>query len=185
MDRELQSLREHKEELTGQHSKLQKKFDTELLLKNQAQEQEEQANAERIQELEEIVRELEEQNESLKSQGVKDAAVAKQKSEFMRLQLEQEQKQKEEMKLNHERILKSFRDNERQSVIGKEEAKNQINELSQAHQDEIQQLTETYMGQVQERETVISNLTESLSKAELQLTLSVEDFKKEVENLRE
>jgi flagellar biosynthesis chaperone FliJ len=38
---------------------------------------------------------------------------------------------------------------------------------------------------VQERETVISNLTESLSKAELQLTLSVEDFKKEVENLRE
>ncbi len=32
---------------------------------------------------------------------------------------------------------------------------------------------------------MISNLTESLSKAELQLTLSVEDFKKEVENLRE
>jgi hypothetical protein len=42
----------------------------------------------------------------------------------MRLQLEQEQKQKEEMKLNHERILKSFQDNARQSVIGKEEAKN-------------------------------------------------------------
>lgn len=41
------------------------------------------------------------------------------------------------------------------------------------------------MAQVQERETVISNLTESLSKAELQLTLSVEDFKKEVESLRE
>ncbi len=38
---------------------------------------------------------------------------------------------------------------------------------------------------MQERENVISNLTESLSKAELQLTLSVEDFKKEVENLRE
>ena len=32
---------------------------------------------------------------------------------------------------------------------------------------------------------MISNLTESLSKAELQLTLSVEDFKKEVEQLRE
>ena len=32
---------------------------------------------------------------------------------------------------------------------------------------------------------MISNLTESLSKAELQLTLSVEDFKKEVETLRE
>lgn len=41
------------------------------------------------------------------------------------------------------------------------------------------------MGQVQERETAISTLTENLSKAELQLTLSVEDFKKEIENLRE
>ena len=69
--------------------------------------------------------------------------------------------------MNHERILKSFRDSERQSVIGKEEAKNQINELNQAHQDEIQTLTDTYMAQVQERENVISNLTESLSKAEL------------------
>lgn len=63
--------------------------------------------------------------------------MAKQKIEFMRLQLEQEQKQKEEQKLNHERILKSFRDTERQSVIGKEEAKNQLNELNQVHQDEI------------------------------------------------
>jgi len=54
---------------------------------------------------------------------VKDSAVAKQKNEFMRLQLEQEQKQKEENKMNHERIMKSFRDTERQSVIGKEDAK--------------------------------------------------------------
>ena len=38
---------------------------------------------------------------------------------------------------------------------------------------------------MQERENTISTLTESLSKAELQLTLSVEDFKKEVESLRE
>ncbi len=185
MDRELHQLRDAKEDLTNQNKKLQSRFDNELSAKNQAQQEEDQVNSERIQELEEIVKDLEDQNESMKSQAVKDAAVAKQKNEFMRLQLEQEQKQKEEMKLNHERILKSFRDNERQSVIGKEEAKNQINELSQAHQDEIQQLTETYMGQVQERETVISNLTESLSKAELQLTLSVEDFKKEVEQLRE
>ena len=137
MERELQQLREAKEELTSSNKTLQTRFDKELRSKNEAQEQEEQANVERIQELEEIVKELEEQNESLKSQAVKDGAVAKQKNEFMRLQLEQEQKQKEEMKLNHERILKSFQDNARQSVIGKEEAKNQINELNQAHQDEI------------------------------------------------
>ena len=124
MDRELQQLREAKEELSGSNKTLQTRFDKELRQKNEAQEQEDQANVERIQELEEIVKELEEQNESLKSQAVKDGAVAKQKNEFMRLQLEQEQKQKEEMKLNHERILKSFQDNARQSVIGKEEAKN-------------------------------------------------------------
>ena len=111
--------------------------------------------------------------------------MAKQKNEFMRLQLEQEQKQKEEMKLNHERILKSFQNSQRESVIGKEEAKNQINELSQAHQDEIQQLSDTYMQQIQERESAISNLTENLSKVQLELTLFTEDSKKEIESLRE
>lgn len=77
MDRELQQLREAKEELTGSNKNLQSRFDKELRQKNEAQEQEEQANVERIQELEEIVKELEEQNESLKSQAVKDGAVAK------------------------------------------------------------------------------------------------------------
>ena len=81
--------------------------------------------------------------------------------------------------------MKSFRDSERQSVIGKEEAKNQLANLSQQHQDEMQQLHDTYTAQVQEREKVISNLTEGLSKAELELTLQTEDFKKELENLRE
>ena len=54
----------------------------------------------------------------------------KQKLEFIQLQLDQEHKQKEEMKNNHERILKSFQTSQRESVIGKEEAKNQMNELT-------------------------------------------------------
>jgi flagellar biosynthesis chaperone FliJ len=49
----------------------------------------------------------------------------------------------------------------------------------------MQGLHDTYSAQVQEREKIISNLTESLSKAELELTLQMEDFKKEIENLRE
>ena len=60
------------------------------------------------------------------------------------MQLEQEQKQKEEMKTNHERILKSFQNDQRQSVIGKEEVKTQINELQAKHQDEMQALTDNY-----------------------------------------
>ena len=133
MERELKSLREEKEALTKSYGNLDSRFQTELIQKNAAQQEEDQVNSERIEELEEIVKELEDSNESLKSQAVKDQAVGKQKIEFMRLQLEQEQKQKEEQKLNHERIMKSFRDTERASVIGKEEAKSQINELSQAH----------------------------------------------------
>ena len=130
MERELQQLRESSKEMTSTNADLQKRYETEMAAKTQAQEQEEQQNSERIQELEEIVKDLEDQTESLKSQAVKDAAVSKQKIEFMRLQLEQEQNQKAEQKLNHERILKSFRDSERQSVMSKEDAKNQINELS-------------------------------------------------------
>ena len=42
-------------------------------------------NSERIQELEDIVRDLEEQNESLKSQTIKDSAVSNQKLEFIKL----------------------------------------------------------------------------------------------------
>ena len=123
-------------------------FDTEIEARNQQTANESAQNSERIQELEEVIRELEEQNETLKSQTVKDQAVSKQKLEFIQLQLDQEHKQKEEMKNNHERILKSFQTSQRESVIGKEEAKNQMNELTQRHQDEIQQLSDTYMAQI-------------------------------------
>ena len=103
---------------------MKQKYDTDVLQFNSQKAEEQQANSERIQELEDIVRDLEEQNESLKSQTIKDQAVANQKLEFIKLQLEQEQKQKDEMKVNHERILKSFQYDQRQSVIGKEEFKN-------------------------------------------------------------
>mgnify|MGYP000011608057 CR=1 FL=1 len=48
MERELQQLRDAKEDLTQQNNKLQKKFDMELRQKNDADEQEAQANSERI-----------------------------------------------------------------------------------------------------------------------------------------
>ena len=41
------------------------------------------------------------------------------------------------------------------------------------------------MQQIQERESSISNLTENLSKVQLELTLFTEDAKKEIESLRE
>ena len=59
MDRELHQLRDAKEDLTSQNKKLQSRFDNELSAKNQAQQEEDQVNSERIQELEEIVKDLE------------------------------------------------------------------------------------------------------------------------------
>ena len=67
------------------------------------------------------------------------------------------------MKLNHDRILKSFQNDQRQSVIGKEEVKNQINEINQKHQDEIAMLTDSYEKQTQDREANISKLNEAQS----------------------
>jgi len=65
------------------------------------------------------------------------------------------------MKANHERILKSFQNDQRQSVIGKEEVKNQINEINQKHQDEIAMLNDSYEKQTQDREANISKLNET------------------------
>lgn len=81
--------------------------------------------------------------------------------------------------------MRSFRDNERMSVIGKEEAQNQLANLASQHQDELAQMNDTFLGKEQEREGVISNLTENLSKAKMELTIQCEDFKREIENLRE
>ena len=89
------------------------------------------------------------------------------------------------MKKNHERILKSFQNDQRQSVIGKEEVKNQINELHQKHQDEMQNLTDSYQLQTQEREANISKLNESISKLQLDFTLYKDESKKEIETLKE
>ena len=89
------------------------------------------------------------------------------------------------MKVNHERILKSFQYDQRQSVIGKEEFKQQINELQQKHQDEMQNLTDNYSKQTTERESNISKLNEVMSQLQLELTLLKDESKKEIETLKE
>ena len=61
--RELQSLQEAKSDLSNANKKLEQRFEIELRQKTQAQQEEEQASTERIGELEEIVKELEETNE--------------------------------------------------------------------------------------------------------------------------
>ena len=81
----MSKLKEAKEDLSQQYKTLKGKFDVEMEARNAQTASESAQNSERIQELEEVIRELEEQNETLKSQTVKDQAVAKQKQEFIAL----------------------------------------------------------------------------------------------------
>ena len=52
-------------------------------------------------------------------------------------------------------------------------------------QREVQQITETFEGQVSDRDKEITQLTENNQKLELELQLNGSDFKKELEILKE
>jgi hypothetical protein len=47
------------------------------------------------------------------------------------VQLEQERNQRQEEKRNHDRMLKSIQSSQRESVIGKEEASKQLEDLKE------------------------------------------------------
>ena len=49
-------------------------------------------------------------------------------------------------------------------VFGQVGSHDLVSVVDSVHQDEVQQLSDTYMQQIQERESAISSLTENLSK---------------------
>ena len=56
------------------------------------------------------------------------------------MQLEQERNQRQEEKRNHDRMLKSIQSSQRESVIGKEEATKQLDDLKDQFQAECQNM---------------------------------------------
>ena len=82
--------------------------------------------SERIQELEQRVKQAEESLEISRQKWEKDQAIAKQKQEFLELQLREERTKYEEQKQAHEHIMRNIQSRERESVIGKEESARRI-----------------------------------------------------------
>lgn len=82
--------------------------------------------------------------ESTVSRFNKENAINKQKLEFIDLQLKEERAKYIEQKQNHENMLNSIQDQQRQSVIGKEEATKRINEIKESYVQENKELEKKY-----------------------------------------
>lgn len=100
--------------------------------------------SERITELENFLKEVEDENEAMKQKIDKDQAINSQKMEFLQVQLDQERSQRQEEKRNHDRMLKSIQSSQRESVIGKEEATKQLDDLKNQFHLELQRYQDQY-----------------------------------------
>lgn len=99
---------------------------------------------ERIQDLDQKVKAQEETFDMAKQRWEKDQAIAKQKQEFLELQLKEERVKNEEQKQAHDQILRNIQSRERESVIGKEEAAKRLQEIKEMQSVEYQELEKKY-----------------------------------------
>ena len=70
--------------------------------------------------------------------------MIKQKLEFAQFQLEEEKKKYIDSKKNHESMLKSLQNTSRESVVGREEAQQRLNEMEQKFIEERKVLDEQH-----------------------------------------
>lgn len=105
-----------------QYDLLRKKYSDDVDALRATQEEESQGRTERIRELELQAKSAEEALDLARQRWDKDQAIARQKQEFMELQLREERQKYEEQRQAHEQIMRNIQNRERESVIGKEEA---------------------------------------------------------------
>ena len=79
--------------------------------------------------MEALNKEVWDENDGFKQKIDKDQAINQQKMEFLQVQLDQERNQRSEEKRNHDRMLRSIQSSQRESVIGREEATKQLDDL--------------------------------------------------------
>lgn len=131
-------------ELQKQYDTLKKKYNDEVNQMKQYQEDEMIGKNDRIIDLEQKCKGLEENFEMAKQKWEKDLAIAKQKQEFLELQLKEERVKNEEQKAAHDQILRNIQSRERESVIGKEEAARRLQDIKEQHTQEYQELEAKY-----------------------------------------
>lgn len=82
-------------------------------------------------------------------------------------------------------MLRSIQNSTRESVIGKEEANKQQDELRQQFQEECQTMQQQFDIKIAACDKEINQLAKNCSQLELELQLRDADFRKETECLRE
>jgi len=82
-------------------------------------------------------------------------------------------------------MIKTFQAGARESVIGKEEAQKHLEAIKEKFQNEYRSLQETFETKIHERDKEITQLTQKNQQLELGIQLSSQDFKKELEILKE
>ena len=144
LKKELAKTKDVQQSLSKANEDLKSKYEKEVNNFTQQKEQHLLEASERITELENILKEVEDENEAMKQKIDKDQAINQQKMEFLQVQLDQERSQRQEEKRNHDRMLKSIQSSQRESVIGKEEATKQLDELKNQFQLELQRCQDQY-----------------------------------------
>jgi hypothetical protein len=120
-----------------------------------------------------------------RQQWAKDEAVLKQKLEFSQFQLDEEKKKFLEAKKNHESMLHSLQSTSRESVVGREEAQERMNEMEAKFIDERKQLDEQHAQQRARLMTDYEQLKIKHNEVELHFKLARGDFTKENATLKE
>jgi hypothetical protein len=169
LKKELCKTKDLQQSLSKSNEELKSKYEKDITQFNQQKDGELQDSNERITELENFLKEVEDENEAMKQKIDKDMAINQQKMEFLQVQLDQERGQRQDEKKNHDRMLKSIQSSQRESVIGKEEATKQLDDLKNHFQQECHGLQDQYDKQSAVKEKEIHTLTESCQKLELEM----------------
>lgn len=82
-------------------------------------------------------------------------------------------------------MLKTIQNSQRESVIGKEEAAKQRDDLQQQFQEQLTEMQKTYDAQLSSKELEKRELAENCQRLELELQVSEADRRKEQEVLAE
>ena len=183
--KELKKSKDSESELSRKFEQLQKRYETDCEQQKEAREANLKLNKDKIGELEKAIGEKEETFDMARQQWAKDEAVLKQKLEFAQFQLDEEKKKFQDAKKNHESMLTSLQSTSRESVVGREEAQQRLNEMEQKFIDERKQLDEQHAEQRGRLMKDYEQLKIKHNELELHFKLARGEYDKETVQLRE
>jgi len=127
--KELRKNKDSEADVAKKYEALQKKYEEECTNLKGAHDKQSELTTERLAELEATLKDTKETFEMAKQNWAKEEAVLKQRLEFAQFQLDEEKKKFEENRVANESLLKSLQTQNRESVIGREEFQQRVNDM--------------------------------------------------------